>query len=92
MKVLTRRGVLIEDMCQTYLAEPDDNGKARTLRPLQAAANTYPIAFSPRAGQIMLTLRGGDAARTTAHQPLCADIAGCSLHAALRCSVLVIDL
>ena len=58
MKVLTRRGVLIEDMCQTYLAEPDDNGKARTLCPLQAAANTYPIAFSPRAGQMVLTLRG----------------------------------
>jgi hypothetical protein len=38
MKMLTRRGVLVEDMGQTYLAEADDNGEeARTLRPLQAA-------------------------------------------------------
>ncbi|MGQ5490876.1 hypothetical protein ACUH78_18720, partial [Thauera sp. ZXT1-4] len=39
MKMLTRRGVLVEDMGQTYLAEPDADGEeARTLRPLQAAA------------------------------------------------------
>ena len=52
MKMLTRRGVLVEDMGQTYLAEPDADGEeARTLRPLQAAAVTYRIAFGPRAGQ-----------------------------------------
>jgi hypothetical protein len=46
MKMLTRRGVLVEDMGQTYLAEPDADGdEARTLRPLQAAAITYRIAF-----------------------------------------------
>jgi len=39
-------------MGQTYLAEPDDDGEeACTLRPLQAAAVTYRIAFGPRAGQ-----------------------------------------
>ncbi|MFN7482671.1 MAG: transposase [Betaproteobacteria bacterium] len=39
MKLLTRRGVLVEDMGQTYLAEPDtDSEESRTLRPLQAAA------------------------------------------------------
>ena len=39
MKMLTRRGLLVEDMCQTYLAEPDADGEqARTPRPLQAAA------------------------------------------------------
>jgi hypothetical protein len=38
MKMLTRRGVLIEEMGQTYLAEPDDGEEARTLWPLQAAA------------------------------------------------------
>lgn len=39
MKMLTRRGVLVEDMGQTYLAEPHADGEeARTLRPLQAAA------------------------------------------------------
>ena len=48
MKMLTRRGVLIEEMGQTYLAEPDDDGEeAPTLRPLQAAAVTYRIAFGP---------------------------------------------
>jgi hypothetical protein len=32
MKMLTRRGVLVEDMGQTYLAEPDADGQeARTL-------------------------------------------------------------
>ena len=51
MKLLTRRGVLAEDMGQTYLAEPDaDSEEARTLRPLQEAAVTYRIAFGPRAG------------------------------------------
>ena len=52
MKLLTRRGALVEDMGLTYLAEPDADGEeARTLRPLQAAAVTYRIAFGPRAGQ-----------------------------------------
>ena len=59
MKMLTRRGVLVEDMGQTYLAEPDaDSEETRTLRPLQAAAITYRIAFGPRTGQKVLTLRG----------------------------------
>jgi hypothetical protein len=59
MKMLTRRGVLVEEMGQTYLAEPDAHGEeARTMRPLQAAAVTYRIAFGPRAGQKVLTLRG----------------------------------
>ncbi len=85
MKLLTRRGVLVEDMGQTYLAEPDADGEeARTLRPLQAAAITYRIAFGPRAGQKMLTLRGAMPRETTARQALCADIDGFSLHAAVR--------
>ena len=85
MKLLTRRGVLIEEMGQTYLAEPDDDGEeARTLRPLQAAAITYRIAFGPRAGQKVLTLRGATPRETAVRQPLCADIDGFSLHAAVR--------
>ena len=40
-----RRGVLVEDMGQTWLAEPDADGEeARTLRPLQAAAITLQAA------------------------------------------------
>ena len=85
MKLLTRRGVLVEEMGQTCPAEPDADGdEARTLRPLQAAAVTYRIAFGPRAGQKVLTLRGAMPREGTARQPLCADIDGFSLHAAVR--------
>ena len=45
MKMLTRRSVLVEDMGQTWLAEPDVDGEeARALRPLQAAAITLQAA------------------------------------------------
>jgi len=85
MKMLTRHGVLIEEMGQAYLAEPNaDSEEARTLRSLQAAAVTYRIAFGPRAGQKVLTLRGAMPREGTARQPLCADIDGFSLHAAVR--------
>jgi hypothetical protein len=85
MKMLTHRGVLIEEMGQTYMADPDvDRDEARALRPLQAAAVTYRIAFGPRAGQKMLTLRGAVPREPSARQPLCADIDGFSLHAAVR--------
>ena len=57
--------------------------QARALRPLQAAAVTYRIAFGPRAGQKVLTLRAAMPREATARQPLCADIDGFSLHAAL---------
>ena len=86
MKLLTRRGVLVEEMGQTYLAEPDAGGdEARTLRPLQAAAITYRIAFGPRAGHKVLTLRGAMPREAPPRQPLCADIDGFSLHAGVRC-------
>jgi len=85
MKLLTRRGVLVEEMGQTCLAQADEDGEeARTLRPLQAAAITYRIAFGPRAGQKVLTLRVAMPRETAARQPLCADIDGFSLHAAVR--------
>ena len=53
MKLLTRRGVLVEEMGQPhYLAEPDAEGdEAHTLWPLQAAAISYRIVYGPRAGQ-----------------------------------------
>jgi len=85
MKMLTRRGVLVEEMGQTWLAEPDADGdEARTLRPLQVAAITYRIAFGPRAGQKVLTLRGALAREGMARELLCSDIGGFSLHAAVR--------
>ena len=50
MKLLIRRGVLVEEEGSTYIAESDgDSEEARLPRPLQAAACTYRIAFGPRA-------------------------------------------
>ena len=55
------------------------------LRPLQAAACTYRIAFGPRAGQKVLTVQGAMPRDADFKQHLCADIDGFSLHAAVRC-------
>ncbi len=86
MKLLTRRGVLVEEEGSTYVADKDgDSDEARVLRPLQAAACTYRIAFGPRAGQKVLTVQGGRPRDADLKQHLCADIDGFSLHAAVRC-------
>jgi len=86
MKLLTRRGVLVEEQGQTYVADSDgDSDEARTLRPLQAAACTYRIAFGPRAGQKVLTVQGAMPRDADFKQSLCADMQGFSLHAAVRC-------
>ncbi len=59
MKLLTRRGVLIEEEGSTCMADSDgDSDKTRGLRPLQAAACTYRFAFGPRAGQKVLMVQG----------------------------------
>ena len=59
MKLLNRRGVLVEEEGSTYVADNEaDSDEARTLRQLQAAACTYRIAFGPRAGQKVLTVQG----------------------------------
>jgi hypothetical protein len=77
--------MLVEDMDKTYMAEPDADGdEARPLRPLPSAAITYGIAFVPRAGQKVLTMRGAVPREGEARQPLCADINEFSLHAAVR--------
>jgi hypothetical protein len=87
MKLLTRRGVLVEEEGSTYMADSDcDSDEARTLRPLQATACTYRIAFCPRAGQKVLTLPGAMPRQTDFKQNLCADSNGFSLHAAERCA------
>ncbi|MGH8607425.1 MAG: hypothetical protein ACREX9_08405 [Gammaproteobacteria bacterium] len=54
MKLLTRKGYLIEEQGMTYLGDSDPEA---ALAPLQAAACTYRIALGPRAGQKVLTLR-----------------------------------
>ena len=87
MKLLTRRGVLVEEEGSTYMADSDaDSDEARVLRPLQAAACTYRIAFGPRAGQKVLTVQGAMPRDADLKQRLCADIDGFSLHAAVRCA------
>ena len=67
MKLLTRRSVLVAgDEGSGYLADGDADSEdarthsrthARTLRPLQAAACSYRIAFGPRAGQKVFTVQ-----------------------------------
>ena len=65
--MLTRRGVPVEEAGSSYLADGDaDSDDARTLRPLQAAACTYRIAFGPRAGLQGLHGARCDAARRRA--------------------------
>jgi hypothetical protein len=78
MKMLTRRGVLIEEEeGSSYLADADaDSDEARALRPLQAAACTYRIAFGPRAGQKVFTLQGAMPLDVERAQELCADQQG----------------
>jgi hypothetical protein len=86
MKLLTRRGVLIEEQGQAYLADNDgDSDEARVPMPLQAAACTCRIAFGPRAGRKVLTLQSAMPREADFKQALCADIDGFSLHAAVRC-------
>ena len=87
MKLLTRRGVLVEEEGSTYMADNDaDSDEASALRPLQAAACTYRIAVGPRAGQKVLTLQGVMPREKEFKQALCADNNGFSLHAAVRCA------
>ena len=83
--LLTRRGVLVEEEGSTNMADSDgDSDEARVLRPLQAAACTYRIAFGPRAGQKMLTVQGAMPRERDFKQTLCADVDGFSLHAVVR--------
>jgi hypothetical protein len=85
MKLLTRRGVLVEEEGSTYLADNDaDSDEARVLMPLQAAACTYRVALGPRAGQKVLTVQGTIPREKDFKQTPCADIDGFSLHAAGR--------
>jgi len=81
MKLLTRRGVLVEQEEEgggsSYLADAEaDSDDARALRPLQAAACTYRIAFGPRAGQKVCTVQGAMPRDSSRDQDLCADPLG----------------
>ena len=54
LRLLTRRGYLVEDQGQTYL---DDESEETALSNLQAAATSYRIGLGPRRGKKVLTLR-----------------------------------
>ncbi len=46
MKQLVRRGILVEDQGETYLADDtDDSEEARTLRPLHWESSVYRISL-----------------------------------------------
>ncbi len=60
-----------------------DSDEARVLRWLQASECTYRIAFGSRC-QKVLTVQGAMPWDADSKQPLCADVDGFSLHAAVR--------
>ena len=67
--------------------EHSTNERRAVGRPWRSAPRSLRcdrIAFGPRAGQKVLTLRGAMPREGTAGQPLCADIDGFSLHAAVQ--------
>ena len=78
-KIITRRGVLVEEEGSTCVADTDtdtdtdtdsDSGEAHTLRPLRAAACTCRIASGPRAGQKVPALQGAMRRETDFKQTL----------------------
>ena len=80
MRLLTRRGALVEGQGATYMAQRGD-ADSDDARTLQAAACTYRIAFGPRAGQTVLTLQGAMPRDAGLNQALCANCSNGSLAA-----------
>jgi Putative transposase/Transposase zinc-binding domain len=89
MKRLVRQGVLVQEQDEWYVADTvADDGDTSALRPLQQGSIVYRIAFGPRAGRKVLTLREALPIDTEAgyeSKPLCVNEQGFSLHAAVRC-------
>ncbi len=82
MRMLARKGYLIEEQGMAYLA---DIGTDNPLKPLQGASCTYRIALGPRAGQKVLSLRTVASRDEKASATgLCVEAHGFSLHAAVR--------
>lgn len=69
LRGLTRLGYLAQEEGMSYLADLDPDNP---LRPLQAASRTYRVAFGPRAGQKVLSLRTVPGRDGKATQALCA--------------------
>ena len=84
MKLLTRRGYLIEEQGTVYLAETEAH---TVMAPLQSAACTYRVAFGPRAGQTVLSLQSIPNFDAQPAQKRCVSEQGFSLHAEVRCAM-----
>ena len=84
MRLLTRKGYLVEEQGMTYLADHDPES---ALAPLQAAACTYRIALGPRAGQKVLTLQTLPSQTARPSQQRCVNEQGFSLHADVRLAI-----
>jgi len=86
MKLLSRCDALVvewDSTCLTgYYGGPDD---VSTLRPLLAAARTFPIVFEPQGGQKPVALPVAMAREPGRTQDPRSDTDGFSLHAAVRC-------
>jgi Putative transposase/Transposase zinc-binding domain len=89
MKRLVRQGVLVQEQDEWYVSDTVANDTdTSALRPLQQGSIVYRIAFGPRAGRKVLTLREAMPVETDndyESKPLCANEQGFSLHAAVRC-------
>ncbi len=89
MKRLVRQGVLVQEQDEWCVAEGiAEDPDTCALRPLQQGSIVYRIAFGPRAGRKVLTLREAmpiDTDSDYERKPLCANERGFSLHAAVRC-------
>ncbi len=89
MKRLVRQGVWVQEQDDWYVADSvAEDTEASALRPLQHGSVVYRIAFGPRAGRKVLTLREVvpiDTDSDYERKPLCANEQGFSLHAAVRC-------
>ncbi len=83
MRLLTRKGYLIEEQGMSYLTDSDPEA---ALRPLQAAACTYRIALGPRAGQKVLSLHTVPSQTAPPTQQRCVSEQGFSLHAEVYCA------
>ena len=86
MTLLLRTGHIVEEQETLFMAEnPDETDTA--MAPLQSAACTYRIAFGPRAGQKVLTLRTVPSVEPPNPSQRCANEQGFSLHAQVRCAM-----
>ena len=84
MRLLTRKGYLVEEQGMIYLANPDPES---ALAPLQQGACTYRIAFGSRAGQKVLTLQTLPSQAAASTTERCVNEQGFSLHAEVRLAI-----